>query len=94
MEALARAFARGSGPQSAEQLAKFVELPMDAVEDHLGVLVKGEILAATSGGQGYVFTRPLEKLTVADVASTFRKQLSLPPRIDLREERTLAQLIE
>ena len=95
VEALARRFVRGHGPQTAEQLAKAVELPVASVEDHLGILVRAEILATTSSDlmPGYIFTRPLEKLTVADVASTFRRQLSLPPRIDLREERTLLQLI-
>jgi membrane protein len=95
VESLARRFVRGEGPQTAERLARDVALPIDAVEDHLGVLTRAEILVAVGSDPRttYLPRRPLDKMTVAEIASAIRTQLALPPRIDLREERTVLQLI-
>lgn len=93
-EALARRFARGEGPQSAETLAGDVELPIESVEDHLGVLVRAQLLVpATADEQvSYLFSKPMEKMTVGEIASAFRTQLSLPPRKDPHGQKGLLEL--
>ncbi|MFH1263499.1 MAG: YhjD/YihY/BrkB family envelope integrity protein [Pseudomonadota bacterium] len=93
--ALARHFLRGDGPQSAVMLAADVGLPIESVEDHLGVLTKAQLVAPTAIAEepSYVFSRPPEKITIGEIGSAFRAQLSLPAERETDHQRTLSELI-
>jgi membrane protein len=78
---LARRFLRGEGPQTAETLAADVDLPVDAVEDHLGILQHSGFIVPSGGDTTtYLFSRPIDQIGSAEIVSAFRTQLGLERR--------------
>jgi DNA-binding IscR family transcriptional regulator len=93
--ALASRFSRGEGPVTKERLAQDVGLRISNVEDHLSVLVKARVISQVENADepGYVFARPIDRLTAGDVVNACRSKLGLPPVSGAAYTRTLRELI-
>ncbi|MFH1018440.1 MAG: YihY/virulence factor BrkB family protein [Pseudomonadota bacterium] len=79
--AMVARFVRGEGAILKELLAQDVGLRTTNIEDHLSVLVKARIVSQVDNPDdpGFVFTQPIDRLTVGDVANAYRTQLGLSP---------------
>lgn len=79
-KAFVKLFASGSAPVSLEEVSRLVAIPPPQIEDHLEILIAQGIVGRleTPEKQGFVFLRPVHRLTEGEILNTFRRKLQLP----------------